>query len=434
MKKSLILAALVSLAICCGAEAAHEISVTGESTVMCAADSLSFSARVISRAKTKEEAATENAARMKRLRTAMIAAGAEAAGISTGNFSVSPTYESDGKGNRKITGYVAENEWDVTVTSLSKASAVIDTAAREGADRVDSIRFATEHRAPYEARAYREAAEDGREKAKAAADALGRDLGMVLSAHVSSEEASPRFGVMLMARAANAKEDAATPIEAGDQRVTASVSVTYGTPDEKTERTLTVSGTGTVSETADTAVLTVVTEGKGDTAAAASVSNAEAAQKVWQAARAAGAGEDAISTAGYSLYPLSGKKKGFCVQNTIRIRLSDVSHAGKVADAVLAAGAARVSGVSFSYSEEKKFRAQSVSRAVDAAKKRAELVAAALGCTLGQMRSVEILETEAEGYGGNRRLYLEAGSKTETEILPSRQDVTSRVAVGFELL
>ena len=432
MKKGLVLAALVSLAVCGAASASHEISVTGEGAVTCAADTMTFSAEVISRAKTKEAAVSENAARMKKLRTAMIASGAEANRISTGDFSVSPEYESDGKGKRKLIGYLAENRLDVTVVSLDKASAVIDAATRGGADRVDSISFATEHRTPYEARAYREAAEDSRTKALAAAETLGRPLGQVLSASADVQRSARRYGVMLMARAANT-EEAATPIEAGEQRVTANVSVTYGTPDEKTVRKISVSGSGTVTETADRAVLTVTTEGSGETAAKASAQNAEIAQKVWAAARAAGADADGISTTGYSLYPVSGKKKGFTVQNTIQIRFSDVSRAGKAADAVLEAGASRVSGVSFSYSQEKKFRAQSVSRAVDEARKRAETVAAALGCGVGEMLSLRITETNCADSGA-RNLYLDAAAKGGTEIIPSRQDITTYVEADFALI
>ncbi len=436
MKKTaaLVLAALLACGGAFGGASAQEIVVSGKGEVSAAADCFSFYAEIISHADSEEAAAAENAARMKKVRTALVAAGAEASRLSTESFSVSPEYKSDGKGNRKLVGYIAESSLDVTVLDLTRAGAVVDAATRNGADRVAGIRFETENRTPYEDEAYRAAAADANEKAQAAAEQLGISKGMVLAA-ADASEVSPRFHAVMLARAANAEADTATQMIAGEERVTAGLSVTYGVPDEKTVRKISAEGVGTVTETADTAVLSVVTEGEAETAAKASSLNAARSERVLSALSAAGVPQDRISTAGYSLYQSGGKKKGYTVRNTLRIRLSDVSQAGAVADAAIRAGATSVDGVEFSYSQASKFRAQSVSRAVAAARKRAEVIAAGLGCTLGEVRSVTITETGTNNYGG--ALYKAMGSDggtATTEITPPKQDITSRVTVEFSIL
>ena len=68
-------------------------------------------------------------------------------------------------------------------------------------------------------------------------------------------------------------------------------------------RTLTVTGTGSVTAAADTATLYVVIETKSDTAARAARDNADTAARVRNAVIAAGASSDGFSTANYTLYP-----------------------------------------------------------------------------------------------------------------------------------
>ena len=436
MKKTaaLMLAALLACGGTFCEAATQEIVVSGKGEVAAAADCFSFYAEMISHGKSEADAAAENAARMKKVRTALIAAGAEASRLSTESFSVSPEYKSDGKGNRKLVGYIAESSLDVTVLDLARAGAVVDAATRNGADRVAGIRFLTEDRTPYEDEAYRAAAADANEKATAAAEQLGLPRGMVLAAEDASDM-SPRFHAVMLARAANAEADAATQMLAGEESVTAGLSVTYGVPDAETVRKISAEGVGTVTETADMAELSIVTEGEAETASKASAVNAARAEKVLSALLSAGVPQNRISTTGYSLYQSGGKKKGYTVRNTLRVRLSDVSRAGAVADAAIQAGATSVGGVEFSYSEAAKFRAQSVSRAVAAAKKRAEVIAAGLGCTLGEVRSVTITETGTNNYGG--ALYKAMGTDggaAVTEITPPRQDITSRVIVEFGIL
>lgn len=217
---------LLAAALLCGTVSvgAATLSVTGRGEVTAAADTASFSAAVETTAATQEEAAAENAARTRALRTALIAAGAEFDRLSTGNYSMNPVYHYDNKGKRTFLGYRVVNRLEVRVTQLSRVGAVLDAATQNGAGRIDSVAFSCENAAVYQTKAYHTAGADARQKAAAAANALGKNLGRVLSVSEASY-AAPRRNFIY---AASLKADtAATPIEAGDETLSAELTVTY---------------------------------------------------------------------------------------------------------------------------------------------------------------------------------------------------------------
>lgn len=223
------LAAALFVCVMPWAEAAEPrtVSVTGRGEVLCAADTAAFTATVETTAMTQEAAAAENAARTKALRTALIAAGAEFDRLSTENYSVNPVYRYEAKGKRTFLGYRAENRLQVRVAQLSRVGGVLDAAAKNGADRIDSVDFTNENKNTYRNRAYLAAGEDARKKASAAAEALGLRLGRVVSVSENSYTAPRYRSVMLMAASAKTEADAATPIEAEEETLRAELSVVY---------------------------------------------------------------------------------------------------------------------------------------------------------------------------------------------------------------
>jgi len=232
MKKkfTVLLALSLFTGLLTAAEAAepHTISVTGRGEVSCAADTAVFNATVETDAMTQEAAASENAARSKALRTALIAAGAEFDRLSTENYSVNPMYRYGEKGKRTFLGYRVQNRLQIRVSQLSRVGTILDAAVKNGADRIDSVDFMNENKAVYRNRAYLAAGEDARKKAAAAAGALGMRLGRVLSVSENSYSA-PRFrNNMLMAASMKAETaDAATPIEAEEETLRTELSVVY---------------------------------------------------------------------------------------------------------------------------------------------------------------------------------------------------------------
>ncbi|MFO7571147.1 MAG: SIMPL domain-containing protein [Gaiellaceae bacterium] len=192
--------------------------------------------------------------------------------------------------------------------------------------------------------------------------------------------------------------------------------------------TLTVSGIGTVSAAPDEAQMSFGVETRGATAKAAVSANADAARKVINALRQAGARE--LATQYVSVYPISGesgKIEGYAASNSVSA-VSDVEDAPALIDAAVAAGANQVSGPVMSSKNAEALYRQALAKAVDEARARAEVLAKAADRSLGTIHAI------VEG-GGSTPIPYAARDAVEasTPIVPGRQDTTATVSVTFIL-
>lgn len=192
--------------------------------------------------------------------------------------------------------------------------------------------------------------------------------------------------------------------------------------------TLTVSGIGTVTAEPDEAQMSFGVETRGATAKAAVSANADAARKVINALRQAGARE--LATQYVSVYPVSGetgKIEGYAASNSVSA-VSDVGDAAGLIDAAVEAGANQVSGPVMSSKNAEALYRQALAKAVDEARARAEVLAKAAGRSLGAIHAI------VEG-GGSEPIPYAARDAVEssTPIVPGRQDTTATVSVTFVL-
>ncbi|MFC7155672.1 SIMPL domain-containing protein [Halomarina halobia] len=210
-------------------------------------------------------------------------------------------------------------------------------------------------------------------------------------------------------------------------------------PSENERDAVTVTGTGTVEAAPDRAELHLAVVGTADSADEARERAAEAAARMRDALRAAGIPDDAVETVGYSLgaeYDRGGERRevvGHRAVHTYRVTLSDVDAAGSVVDTAVENGAARVSSVRFTLSEERReeLRGQAIERAMDRARGDAEAVAAAGDLTLGGIESVSTTDR-----GGPYPVYAEAASGDAgggTRFDPGRASVTATVTVAYAI-
>lgn len=198
---------------------------TGEVTVTPDMARLSFS--VQTEDKDSAQAVQANANRMEAVLKAIRAAGIPDKDIRTVGFNLSALNDyKDGKSTFR--GYQATNTVRVTVRRLADTGKVIDAATKAGANGSGGIELALN-----EADA-KKAAEDA--LAKAVADAERKALVIARAANIAfisvhsitdngGDDGGPR--PMMLARA-NMASDAATPIQAGEQKITANVTVKYG--------------------------------------------------------------------------------------------------------------------------------------------------------------------------------------------------------------
>lgn len=162
-------------------------------------------------------------------------------------------------------------------------------------------------------------------------------------------------------------------------------------------RYVTVVGTGKVSLTPDMAEINVGAESR-----AATVSEAKAAVDSQMAAILAalqelGIAEKDIQTSQYSIYferdpnaPVLNEgpaenQGAYRVTNMLTVTIRDIDQVGDVLDAVIAAGANQVYGVSFTVSDTQKWEGQARENAVNDAQARAEDLARLSGVKLGDV-------------------------------------------------
>jgi uncharacterized protein len=193
------------------------ITVTGNGTVDATPDRASFDFGVQTQASTAAQALSRNASQAQAIIDALKKAGVPASAIQTTDVSLWPQTSSNGT---RITGYQASNSVQVTA-ALGKSGALVDAAVGAGANNVDGPNLDTSDQSSLYDQALKQALGDAKGKAEAIASGAGLTLGTVLKVH----EGGNAVPVPMFAEAKAAA--GSVPIEAGTQKIQASVTVTY---------------------------------------------------------------------------------------------------------------------------------------------------------------------------------------------------------------
>lgn len=199
---------------------------------------------------------------------------------------------------------------------------------------------------------------------------------------------------------------------------------------------LTVIGTATVTLTPDMAELSVGVETHAETVNEAVSGNSDTLRAVIDALAAMSIDEGDISTNSYYVgmdynYAMSpAALTGYYVSNTLNVVVRDIEQIGDVIDAATAAGANQVYGITFRSSQEADSHDRALTLAIEEGMRKAQLMAAAGGCTLGQLK--DIAEDGMQSYGVSRAYDL-AASSAGTTIMAGELSVTASVTLTFEL-
>ncbi len=210
-------------------EAPPFVEVTGEASATVSPDVAYASFAVETRADSASDAAARNATVMDAVVRALRGAGIQGLRVETFGYNLQPQYayptqESNNR-TRVIDGYTAVNNVRATVPDVKAAGRVIDAAIGAGANRVSALSFEASNTDAARKEALAAAVQSARAQAEAIATALGRQLGPALEVHGGASDNTPRplSGAVMM----RAVEGAPTPIEAADQKVTASVTIRF---------------------------------------------------------------------------------------------------------------------------------------------------------------------------------------------------------------
>jgi uncharacterized protein YggE len=200
------------------------VQVRGEGVIEIEPDAATIVAGVFVTAATLEQARADAARSANAIIAAARAAGVPDRDIQTSSFTVTPRREVDKKGNLgPITSYDIRNRVTLTVRNLDQLPSLLDAVVSAGSNDLAGPTFFIQHPEQVEDDARRLAMASARRRAEVLATSAGATLGRVLSI-VDGDSRQPSPRPLAMAKFAQAD---AMPIEAGVERVTASIEVTW---------------------------------------------------------------------------------------------------------------------------------------------------------------------------------------------------------------
>jgi uncharacterized protein YggE len=225
MKSRFFIGLALAALLAAPAQAADQrtISMTGHGETRGTPDTAQVTTGVTTGAATAAQALAANSVRMKAVFAALEKLGVPQKNVQTTNFFISPQYTNGDNNNpRRLTGYQVNNDVSVRLDDIAKVGSTMDALVTAGANQMNGISFSIREPAPLLEKARAQAIADARARAETYAKAAGVSLGSILSISESGNE-PPRPMYRMAAMAAPPP----TPVAAGEQSVTADVSVVW---------------------------------------------------------------------------------------------------------------------------------------------------------------------------------------------------------------
>ena len=208
--------------------------------------------------------------------------------------------------------------------------------------------------------------------------------------------------------------------------------------------TITVVGKSGMEATPDVAKVSLGVSSRAATPSIAREENTAAINATLAALAEMGIEEKDIQTTNMNMwnnYDSNGNLTGYRMSTDLTVYVRDITKAGDVVDAAIAAGANELNGVSYLLSNEDEMYNTALADAIALARTKAEVLAEAAGKTVGQVKKVD----ETSRAVATVRNYDEAaanpdvgsGSKMEsvrTTIRPGSSTVSAEEQVVFEML
>lgn len=207
------------------------------------------------------------------------------------------------------------------------------------------------------------------------------------------------------------------------------------------KRSISVPGIGRVSVQPDIATLRLGVLVVRQTAAAARESAAATMSAVLEALNARGVAKKDLRTALLSLSPVTDysaetgpRVTGYQAANSVSVIVRDLTSAGALIDAALAAGATSMDGLDFSVDDPSAAEEQARRLAMADAKRRAQTIAAASDVPLGGV--VGVVEGDRDGapvpYPMARAMAFKAEA-ADTPVEAGSQEIVVSVSVAYAI-
>ncbi len=207
---------------------------------------------------------------------------------------------------------------------------------------------------------------------------------------------------------------------------------------------LTVSADGEARVSPDEATVRLGVSAQAPTAREAQNQVNKTAGAILEAVRRLGIPADRIQTSELNLGPVYGQGRpdrepqepqivGYQASNVVSVQVEQLDKVGPVIDAGLAAGANRLDGVIFGLRDDRKARAEALTRAVEEARVKADALARAL-----KVRLVRILEVAEGGIAVAPQPFMKSRMAMETAmadtpVSPGQVGVSASVTVRWEI-
>ena len=202
-------------------------------------------------------------------------------------------------------------------------------------------------------------------------------------------------------------------------------------------RTITMTGHGETKAVPDQALLSAGVTNIAPTAAAALAANSSSMNAVFAALKKLGVPDRNIQTSGFSIFPQYSdggsnvrRLNGYQVSNTVTVRLDNVGRTGPTLDALVAAGANQMNGISFDIAKPAPLLDQARAGAIADARHRAEVYAKAAGINLGSLLSIHETGSAAPR---PRPMYRMAMMADATPVAPGEDSISADVTMVWEI-
>jgi uncharacterized protein len=203
------------------------IEITGEGAVSAAPDFARVTLGVATAGKDAGEAMAGNAKAASALVALIKSEGVAPADIRTSAMSISPIFSQPSSGQTRepaITGYSVSNDVTVIVRDIPRLGPLIDKAVAAGANTIYGIAYGQNDPDALLDKARPLAVADARRKAEIYANAGGAKIGRLMEL---TEQSGGQPPVAFATRAYVPSPRTATPIEAGEDKLTVTISARF---------------------------------------------------------------------------------------------------------------------------------------------------------------------------------------------------------------
>ena len=209
--------------------------------------------------------------------------------------------------------------------------------------------------------------------------------------------------------------------------------------DDRSRRTISVSGSGEVSMRPDTANITAGVLTEGEDAKAALRANSETVAKIFAALKDAGIEGRDMQTSNFGISPRYDRPDrnqpprltGYRVSNQVSVRVRDLESLGVLLDALAVAGANQMNGIRFYVEDSTQQTDEARRRAVADARRKAELYAVAAGAELGGVLSIS--ESGGRPPQPVFRAMAVAEDAKSVPVAPGEQTISASVSITYRL-